>query len=64
MDPVVVRTLHDAFKEALFDPVHVATLNRLNQNVPYQDSADYATYVQAEYEAERAVIARLGLRID
>jgi hypothetical protein len=53
-----------AFKEALFDPAHVAALDRFNQDVLYQDSADYATYVRAEYEAERPVIARLGLRID
>jgi hypothetical protein len=64
MDPVVVRTLHDAFKEALFGPAHVAALDRFNQDVLYQDSAGYAAYARAEYEAERAVIERLGLRID
>ena len=64
MDPGVVRTLHDAFKEALFDPAHVAALDRFNQDVLYQDSADYTAYVREELEVERAVIARLGLRID
>jgi tripartite-type tricarboxylate transporter receptor subunit TctC len=58
----VVRILHDGFKQALFDPAHVAVLDRFDMKVEYLDSEAYATAAQARYEEEREMVQRLGLR--
>lgn len=59
-EPIVQR-LHDAFKAALFDPVHIAELARYDQEVAYLDSADYGRSMRAAYAAERRTVERLGL---
>ena len=38
MDPAVVRTLHDAFKRALYDPASLEVMQQLNQQPAYRDS--------------------------
>ena len=45
-------------------PGRRAALEHFNQEVLYLDSADYAAFVREELEVQRAIIARLGLRID
>ena len=62
MDPVVVKTLHDGLKQALFDPQHLATLKRLDQPVEYLDSAAYGRFMLEEIEMEKRRVERLGLR--
>jgi tripartite-type tricarboxylate transporter receptor subunit TctC len=57
----VVRTLHDAFKAALFDPAHIAELARFDQEVAYLDSVEYGRSMRESYAAERRAIERLGL---
>jgi tripartite-type tricarboxylate transporter receptor subunit TctC len=57
----VVQTLHDAFKAALFDPVHIAELARYDQEIAYLDSADYGRSMREAFAAERRVVERLGL---
>src|SRR3712207_4129848 len=37
MDPGLVRALHDAFREALFDPAHLAILERFDMPVMHKD---------------------------
>jgi tripartite-type tricarboxylate transporter receptor subunit TctC len=59
----VVRTLHDAFKTALFDPAHVAELARFDQEIAYLDSADYGRSMREAFAAERRAVERLGLAL-
>ncbi|MFC7541176.1 tripartite tricarboxylate transporter substrate-binding protein [Siccirubricoccus deserti] len=60
----MVRVLHDAFKEALFDPKHVETLDRFDMPLRYMGSEEYATFAQRLYAEESAIIRKLGLRMD
>ena len=64
IDAGVVRILHDAFKEALHDPAHVAVLERYDMPVAYLDSAAYAAFARDLFEQEAAIIRKLGLRMD
>ena len=64
MDPRAVRTLHDAFKAALFDPAHLAVLERYDMRPAYMNSGDYAAFVRRLYQEEGEMIRRLGLRVD
>jgi tripartite-type tricarboxylate transporter receptor subunit TctC len=64
IDAGVVRVLHDAFKAALFDPAHLAVLERFDMPVVHLDSAAYAAFARDLFEQEAAVIRRLGLRMD
>lgn len=61
VDAAVVRRLHDAFKLALFDPLHVQELARYDQEPEYLGSADYARQLQEVTARERVLLARLGL---
>ena len=61
MPAAIVRTLHDAFKLALFDPVHVAELDKYDQQPDYLGSADYARAMKEAYAAEKRNVERLGL---
>jgi len=61
MPPAVVATLHDAFREALFDPAHLAMLERQALPVMYLNSADYTAAARAQFAEERALLARAGL---
>jgi tripartite-type tricarboxylate transporter receptor subunit TctC len=60
MEPQTVRTLHDAFKTALFDPQHVAELAKYEQEPNYLDSKDYASALREAYAAEKRNVERLG----
>lgn len=62
VDPKIVKQLHDAFKIALDDPATVKTLERLDQESAYLDSASYDRYVRQRYESQGQLIDRLGLR--
>ncbi|WP_426959557.1 tripartite tricarboxylate transporter substrate binding protein [Muricoccus radiodurans] len=64
MDPRIVQILHDALKEALYDPAHVAVLDRYDMPLLYADSEEYARRARAQYEADRVMIRALGLRMD
>jgi tripartite-type tricarboxylate transporter receptor subunit TctC len=59
--PHVVRTLHDAFKTALFDPAHIAELAKYDQAIAYLGSEDYAQALREGYAAEKRNVERLGL---
>ncbi|HYE39957.1 MAG TPA: tripartite tricarboxylate transporter substrate binding protein [Ramlibacter sp.] len=60
-EPAIVRKLHDAFKAALFHPLHLQELARYDQQPEYLGTADYALSVQALSARERQLLARLGL---
>ena len=61
MDPVTVKTLHDAFKKAMDEPKHLEVLDQLNQPVWYKNSADYAAWAREMLVKEKVLIERLGL---
>jgi tripartite-type tricarboxylate transporter receptor subunit TctC len=63
MDPAVVRTLHDGFREALFDPSHIAVLDRYDMVPDYKNSADYTADVRRTMEEEGRLIRQLGIRL-
>jgi tripartite-type tricarboxylate transporter receptor subunit TctC len=61
LTPSVVRTLHDAFKAALFEPAHIAELARYDQEVAYLGPEDYGRVLREGYAAEKRNVERLGL---
>jgi tripartite-type tricarboxylate transporter receptor subunit TctC len=61
MDPAVVRRLHDAFKQALFDPGFGALMERYDQEPFYMDTADYLAFVKTTLVEQKALIEKLGL---
>jgi len=61
MNPIVVRSIHDAFHKALGDPKNAAVLNQLGQEVWYRNSDDYARWIRETFSASGSLIARLGL---
>lgn len=61
MDPAVVKTLHDAFKQAMDDPKHAELMTQLNQSVWYRNGSDYKKWAQDTFAKDKALIERLGL---
>lgn len=60
-DAPVVRKLHDAFRLAMFDPLHLQELARYDQEPEYLDTAAYGRFVHEASARERQLLARLGL---
>lgn len=63
MNPEHVRILHDAFREALFDPAHVAILDRFDMAPWHLGPEEYATFARQTFAEEGEMIRRLGLRL-
>jgi tripartite-type tricarboxylate transporter receptor subunit TctC len=63
MNPEVVATLNEAFRAALFDPAHVAILDRFDMSPWYLGPEEYAAFARQQYAEEGAMIRRLGLRL-
>jgi tripartite-type tricarboxylate transporter receptor subunit TctC len=63
MPAEVVRRLHDAFKEALFNPEHDAVLDRLDMPRTYLGSADYLAAAPRILAEQTAAVQALGLRM-
>lgn len=61
MEPVLVRTLHDAFRKTLEDPAVLATLEKFDQSVLYMGTEAYTKFARDTFAAEKATIERLGL---
>lgn len=64
MDPGVVRVLHDAMKEALFDPANATVRGQFDMPLEYYGTEDYRRFIARRAEYERAMAQRLNLRID
>ena len=60
-DPLVIRKLHDAFRQALFHPQHLQELAKYDQEPEYLDTADYGRFVQEVSAREKQWLARMGL---
>lgn len=61
LDPEVRRILHDAFRQALFDPLHQAALDRFYQPTLYLDGPGHEEAVRRYMREETVVLRRLGL---
>lgn len=55
----IVKVLHDAFRAALFDPVHLAELAKYDQLPDYLDSPAYAKAMQDIAAIERRAAERI-----
>ncbi|MDN3568019.1 tripartite tricarboxylate transporter substrate binding protein [Paeniroseomonas aquatica] len=64
MDAGLVRAIHDGFKAALEDPAHLAVLERFDMPVMYKNTEDYRAFVRQQIEEDRAMIQKLGLKIN
>ena len=64
VDVAIIKKLHDAFKNAMFDPQHLSEMARYDQEPAYLGTADYARKVREVSARERLLLARLGLGID
>lgn len=61
LDRAIVQVLHEAFRRALFDPAHLAELERYDQEVAYLGPEDYGRAMKDAYAAEKRAVERLGL---
>jgi tripartite-type tricarboxylate transporter receptor subunit TctC len=57
----VVARLHDAFKLALFDPAHLAELDKYDQVPDYLGPEAYGRAMRQALAAEKRNVERLGL---
>jgi tripartite-type tricarboxylate transporter receptor subunit TctC len=64
MDPGVVKVLHDALKDALFDPANTAVRTQFDMPLEYYSTEDYRAFIARRAEYERSMAQRLNLRID
>ena len=61
LDPAVVKKLHDAMKEALFDPATQEVMARFSMPTLYLDSAGYKAAYAEQDKIERENLKRVGL---
>ena len=61
MEPAVVAKLHDALKEALFDPTTREVMARYNMPLLYLPSAEYDAASRRQDAIERENLRRLGM---
>jgi len=61
MEPAVVKTLHDAFRKTLEDPVVLAMLDKFDQSVIYMGTEEYTRWARETFVTEKATIERLGM---
>lgn len=62
LDPSIVQVLHDAFRDALQDPAHLAILERFDMPLLYAGPEAYAAYARDFFAEDSAMIRRMGLR--
>ena len=62
MDPIAVKVLHDAFKKGMEEPLFLAALEKLDQEILYLNSADYHAYAMKQIAEEKRVVGELGLK--
>jgi tripartite-type tricarboxylate transporter receptor subunit TctC len=61
MDPLVVKTLHDAFRKGLDEPSYKAVAERNGMEQFYRNSQDFAAWAIASSAKEGRMIKELGL---
>jgi tripartite-type tricarboxylate transporter receptor subunit TctC len=61
LPPAVVQVLHDAFRTAMNDPVHLMELERYDQETAYLGPEDYGRAMREAFATEKRAVERLGL---
>ena len=61
MPPAIVKALHDAFKNAMFNPAHIAELAKYDQELAYLGTEDYTRFARETFAKERFWVEKLGL---
>jgi tripartite-type tricarboxylate transporter receptor subunit TctC len=61
LDPAIVKKLHDAMKEALFDPATQAVMERYSMPTLYLDTAAYDAASREQDKIERENLRRVGM---
>jgi len=61
MDAAVVKKIHDAMKEALFDPATQAVMERFSMPTLYLDTAAYNAAARQQEKIERDNLERVGM---
>lgn len=56
----LVRTLHDAFKAAMYEPAHRREIAKYDQELNYLGPEDYAQFMRSTSAAEKRAVERLG----
>jgi tripartite-type tricarboxylate transporter receptor subunit TctC len=64
MDPAIIATLHGAFKAALESPANDTVRAQYDMPAQYLNSADYTAYITDRAGYERAMVTRLGIKLD
>jgi len=64
LPPEIGARLHDAFKAALAEPANAAVRARYDMPEEYLDGAAYTALIAERVARERALVQRLGLRLD
>jgi tripartite-type tricarboxylate transporter receptor subunit TctC len=62
MDPEVTRIIHDAVRDSLGEPAHLAILERFDMPMMYADGEAYARYAREFYAEDSAIVRAMGLR--
>jgi tripartite-type tricarboxylate transporter receptor subunit TctC len=57
----IVQILHEAFKVAMYDPIHITELAKYDQELAYLGPEDYGRALREAYAAEKRTVERLGL---
>ena len=63
LDRGIALTLHEAFRDAMLDPAHLAVLQRYGMAALHRDPEGCAEDVRRQRDADRALLERLGLRL-
>ncbi|MFC7475848.1 Bug family tripartite tricarboxylate transporter substrate binding protein [Dankookia sp. GCM10030260] len=64
LDPGAAKAIHEAFREALNDPAHLAVLDRFDMPLMYKGPEEYTAFVRQQIEEDRVMIQRLGLKLN
>jgi tripartite-type tricarboxylate transporter receptor subunit TctC len=64
MDPKVVQVLHEAFKNALADPVFMRSIEAQDQLVTYMDPRAYTEWAASESEREKKTAVASGIKVE
>jgi tripartite-type tricarboxylate transporter receptor subunit TctC len=64
MDPEITAALHDAFKAALESRANIAVRGQFDMPAQYLNTAQYTHYIADRAVYEKAMVTRLGIRLD
>ena len=58
----VKKALHDAFKKTMDDPTFIEQADKAGLGLKYMNTADFAKFLDADYERMKVLITKLGLK--